>query len=402
MIYFDNASTTKPSQVAIDAVNDVLINHWGNPSSIHDMGTDAASILEWSRKVIADSIGAEPEEIIFTSGASESNNLAMNGIVIYKPTYYISSIEHPSIAEDFYDDEANDVISCYKDGTIKIGINSSIDGDDLVYISDIDNEECNMELRKPSLSIGFANNEIGTIQDVKDISNIIHSYANEYGNGAFLHVDATQAYGHLPINVKELGIDMMSVSGHKLNAPKGIGFLYVKKGIKLIPQIVGGHQEHGLRAGTENVAFAYALAKVVEQEYSPKQIECNRIYVEELTKYLYDKILDRCSNLCKITLNGVQDLTSGKRLAGNLSLTFEGVSNESLVLLLNMKGFAISSGSACSSGDLKPSRILKAIGLSDEEANSTVRISLCKDNNFEEADAFVDALEDILKTLLGK
>lgn len=381
MIYFDNASTTKPSQVAIDAVNDVLMNHWGNPSSIHDVGIDAASILEWSRKVIADSIGAEPEEIIFTSGASESNNLAIKGYqngCDYPVDIYSTFIEHPSIyknvekyllPEDLLVGYIGDIIWCPEDKWF---------GGKLL------------------VSIGMANNEIGTIQDIE-----LLSYKTHNAKG-ILHVDATQAYGHIPINVKELGIDMMSVSGHKLNAPKGIGFLYVRKGIKLDPQIVGGHQEHELRAGTENVTFAYALAKVIEKEYSNKQIEYNRIYVEELTKYLYDKILERCSKLCKITLNGVQDLTGGKRLAGNLSLTFEGVSNESLVLLLNMRGIAISSGSACSSGDLKPSRVLKAIGLSDEEANSTIRISLSKDNNFEEADIFVDTLEEILKVLLNK
>ena len=385
MIYFDNAATTKPSQVAIDAVNEVLLNHWGNPSSIHDLGTDASSVLEWSRKVIADSINAEPEEIIFTSGASEANNLAIKGYVEMNdvPNIVTTVIEHPSVFNTINSnsDKYTYINYCSIDLFGKI-------------LFDVDDRE----VKYNSLfSFAMANSEIGTVQDIYKLSCIIH---DEFFS--ILHVDATQAYGHIPIDVKELGIDMMSVSGHKLNAPKGIGFLYVKKGIEIAPQIDGGHQENNKRAGTENVAFAYALAKVVEQEYNLKQIEYNRIYVEELTKYLYDKILERCFNICYVTLNGVQDITGGKRLAGNLSLTFEGVSNESLVLLLNMKGFAISSGSACSSGDLKPSRVLKAIGLTDEEANSTVRISLSKDNNFEEADAFVDALEDVLKMLLNK
>lgn len=384
MIYFDNAATTKPSQTAIDAINDVLINHWGNPSSIHDLGTDASSILEWSRKVIADSINADPEEIIFTSGASEANNLAIKGYIQSSECNYITStiLEHPSVY--------NTITNIHNlNETLNNDIESGFFKTWFIYEDD-------GYFNNMLTVVHLANNEIGTIQDIKDISDFI----KEESAGVLL-VDATQAYGHIPIDVKELGIDMMSVSGHKLNAPKGIGFLYVKKGIELVPQIEGGHQEHGLRAGTENVAFAYALAKVVEQ-LTPNRIEEDMEYVRGLTKYMWDKIQENCSSTCKVTLNGVQDVMSDRRLPGNLNITFDGVSNESLVLLLNMKGFAISSGSACSSGDLKPSRVLKAIGLTDEEANSTVRISLSKDNTYDEVDQFIVALVGVLNMVVIK
>ena len=230
----------------------------------------------------------------------------------------------------------------------------------------------------------LANNEVGTINDIKKLSQIIHHHTG------ILHVDATAAIGQIPVDVKELGCDLLTFSGHKLNCPKGVGVLYKRKGITLSPIIYGGHQERELRAGTENLPYIYTLGNQVERMSKEKFPNA------ELRDYLYKKICEKCKELkIKVQLNG--DLID--RLPNNLSLTFKGVNAEALITLLDMNEVYVSAGSACSSGNPEPSRVLKAIGLSDEDAFSTVRISLSADTTVKECDEFVRILGECLESL---
>ena len=233
----------------------------------------------------------------------------------------------------------------------------------------------------------MANNEIGTINNIKEISKIVHRY------GGILHVDAVQAYMHTKIDVKELGIDMMSTSFHKINGLKGIGFLYVKDGIELSPLIHGGKQFDYRRSGTENVPAIYAFGKQVVKKMF--ELENDIVTTTASREYIYNKICAECKGVCEVYLNGHKE----NRLPGNLSLTFDGIDADRLIALLEIDGFVVSAGSACCSGEKTPSRVLKAIGLSDEEAFNTIRISIDKNITKKEIDSFVDALVRCIKSL---
>lgn len=379
MIYFDNAATTKPTKEVISDVMWCLENVWGNPSSIHTPGIEAKRILEQSREKVAKFINAESDEIIFTSSGSESNNLAIKGFLDANNLYdciITTKIEHPSVY--------NTCMHLGENAWYRVDF-APIDDTGKVNVTRF--KQLISELSYSHycfVSIMLANNEVGTINDIKKLSKIVH-----YHTG-ILHVDATQAVGQIPVNVKELDCDLLTFSGHKLNCPKGVGVLYKKKGIKLSPIIHGGHQEWNLHAGTESLAYIYALGNQVER-LSQKSFP-NR----ELRDYLYKKICEKCKELnVEVQLNG--DLID--RLPNNLSLTFKGVNAEALITLLDMRGVCVSAGSACSSGQKEPSRTLKAIGLSDEDAFSTVRISLGSDTTIEECDEFVRILGECLESL---
>lgn len=373
MIYFDNAATTKPSKEVIADVTWCLENIWGNPSSIHSEGVKARQILEKSREKVAKFISAEPEEIIFTSSGSESNNLAIKGFLDanYRFGCIISTkTEHPSVYN-----------TCMYLGREHRLEYIPVDSDGKV---DIDKFRRSISVLSDTyfcfVSIMLANNEIGTIQPIKEIAKIIHRHQG------VLHVDATQAVGQIPVDVKELDCDLLTFSGHKLGCPKGIGVLYKKKTINLSPIIHGGHQENGYVAGTENIPYIYALGNQVER--------IGKVAINyETCDYLMCKIIKNLQEY-KPLLRG-----SFNRLPNNLSLTFEGINAEALITLLDMHGICVSVGSACSSGEKTPSRVLKAIGLSDEEAFSTVRISIGADTTTEECDEFVRILGECLKSL---
>lgn len=377
MIYFDHAATTKPSKEVIADVTWCLEKVWGNPSSIHTSGIEAKRLLEESREKVATYIGAEPEEIIFTSSGSESNNLAIKGFMEVNSLYdciISTEIEHPSVYNTCQ--YLNEV---YRLEYTPINNNGKVDVDKFRRLISLlsDNYFC-------FVSIMLANNEVGTINDIKEIAKIVHRY-----NGR-LHVDATQAVGQIPVNVKDLDCDLLTFSGHKLNCPKGVGVLYKKKGIKLSPIIHGGHQEDGLIAGTENLPYIYALGNQVERlskkEYSDGSVR----------NYLFDNICELCNGLnIELKPNG----SFIDRLPNLLSLSFEGINAETLITLLDMKDIYVSAGSACSSGQPEPSRVLKAIGLTDEEAFSTVRISIGEDTTTEECDEFVRILGECLREL---
>lgn len=378
-MYFDNNATTKPSKEVIADVTWCLENVWGNPSSIHSEGVKARQILEQSREKVAKYIGADSDEIIFCSSGSEANNLAIKGFLSANNMYdciITTQIEHPSVYNTCLHLFENEF---YRIGFAPVGRTGKVNVNKFKQLM--------LELSYYHycfVSIMLANNEVGSISDIKKIADIVHHH-----NG-ILHVDATQAIGQLPVDVKELGCDLLTFSSHKVGCHRGTGVLYKKKGINLSPIIHGGHQENGLVAGTENLANIYALGNQLER-LSKKEYpsSMNRVY-------LYNKICEKCNQLnIEVQLNG--DLID--RLPNNLSLTFKGVNAEALITLLDMREVYVSAGSACSSGEKTPSRILKAIGLTDEEAFSTVRISLSSDTTAEDCDRFVEILGECLESL---
>lgn len=376
MIYLDNAATTKPTKEVIADVTWCLENVWGNPSSLHSPGIEAKRLLEESRKKVAKFVNAKPEEIIFTASGSESNNLAIKGFLDANNLYdciITTKVEHPSVY--------NTCMHLGKDAWYRVEF-TPIDSTGKVNVARF--KQLISELsyfHYCFVTIMLANNEVGTINDIKKIVQIAHHY------NSIVHVDATQAVGQIPVDVKELGCDLLTFSGHKLHTPKGVGVLYKKNDIVLSPIIHGGHQEGSLRAGTENLPYIYALGNQLER--------IGKVEIDDsISCYLLYKIQKELKEY-NIQLNG--DLID--RLPNNLSLTFEGINAETLITLLDMKGVCVSAGSACSSGIPEPSRVLKSIGLSDEEVFSTVRISTSKDTTKEECDEFVRILGECLRDL---
>lgn len=377
MIYFDTAATSRVSDAVIEDITWCLQNVQGNPSSLHSEGHKAKMILEKSRKKVADYIGAEADEIVFTASGSEANNLAIQGFLKANDLYdciITTEIEHPSVYN---------ICRKYED-TYKVAY-IPLDNTGRVELNRFHQLITELSCRKFCfISVMMANNEIGTIQPIQEIVRESHRLEG------IVHVDATQAVGNVPVNVKELGVDLLTFSAHKLSLPRGVGVLYKRKGIKIEPIVYGGHQENNLHAGTENVAMIYALGNQL------KRIKDKKFPNTEILNYLTCKIDDVCTELSiKLKMNG----SILYRLPNILSLTFDGISAESLITLLDIDGVCVSAGSACSSGIKEPSRILQAIGLSDEAANSTVRISIGHDTTITECDKFVKLLKKNLMTL---
>lgn len=363
MIYLDNAATTKPKPEAIEIINRCLIEDWGNPSSIYSFGTKAKDIINKSRKIVADFIGAKPSEIIFTSGSCEANSLAICGHLNYpNPCFITTSIEHKSIMDiaEYYFNRTN---------IIDVDRNGFVDIDRLKEILAV--------FPKTMLvSIQYANNEIGTIQNIEEISKIVHKY-----NG-LLHTDATQIIPDRKIDVK--GIDLLSFSGQKLGTPKGIGVLYVKNGIKLKP-IIYGSQENGIRGGTENVPYIAALGKVIENFQYP---------TGEIRDYFVNRVLNEIKD-CYLVGCEIGD----NRLKNNASICFKGVESESVSTLLDQKDIFVSSGSACNSSLIKPSHVLEAIRIPKSDINSVIRFTFNNDNTKAEVDIVVNELVRIINML---
>jgi len=377
MIYFDHAATSRVSDKVIEDITWCLQNVQGNPSSLHSEGHKAKMILEKSRKKVADYIGAEADEIIFTASGSEANNLAIQGFLKANDLYdciITTEIEHPSVYN-----------TCRKyEDTYKVAY-IPLDNTGRVELNRFHQLITELSCRKFCfISVMMANNEIGTIQPIQEIVRESHRLEG------IVHVDATQAVGNVPVNVKELGVDLLTFSAHKLGLPRGVGVLYKRKGIKLEPIVYGGHQEQGLVAGTENVAMIYALGNQL------KRMKDKKFPNTETLNYLTCRIDDVCTELdIKLKMNG----SILYRLPNILSFSFDGISAESLITLLDIEGACVSAGSACSSGIKEPNRVLKAIGLSDEAANSTVRISIGYDTTNEECDEFARLLRKNLITL---
>lgn len=375
MIYADNAATTKMSKASIEAMNFVINEVWGNPSSLYTHGQKAKELLEKSREEIAGLIGCEPREIVFTSGGSESDNQAIlsaaeigrkNG----KMHIVSSAFEHHAVLHTLekLKKEGFEItlLDVHNDGLVNPCELESAIKDDTCLVSII-----------------FANNEIGTIQPIKEIGEICQK------KNVIFHTDAVQAVGHIPINVKELKVDMLSASAHKFKGPKGVGFLYVKKGIKLKNLIEGGAQERGKRGGTENLPGIVAMATALKEAVAG--IADNTPHITALR----NKIIEGLNDIPHSILNG--DIEN--RLPGNINFCFEGIEGEALLLLLDDKGISASSGSACTSGSLDPSHVLLAIGRVHDIAHGSLRLSIDESITEEDADYIIKSVKEVVEYL---
>lgn len=373
--YFDNAATTRVKDEVLNEMLPYLKDKFGNPSSMYTIGREAKRAMEEAREKVAKLIGSKTNEIYFTGSGSESDNTAIKGIAyenIRRGKHIITSkIEHPAVLHTCQFLEKQGFSVTY----LNVDKNGFISIDEL--IKSIRNDTI-------LISIMFANNEIGTIQPIQEIAKIAKMY-----NITF-HTDAVQACGNVPINVQKMGIDMLSLSGHKLYAPKGIGALYVKNGIKFERFVDGGHQEKNKRAGTENVSGIVGLGKACE--IANKNLENHMKYLEELRNYYISKVEN---NIPLAKLNGAKQ----KRLPGNANFSFEYIDGQSLLLNLDAKGICASSGSACSTGSSKPSHVLTAIGLSENLANGALRTTFGEENTKEDVDYLVDNLINIVEKL---
>ena len=385
MIYLDRAATSKTKPEVIDAMMPYLVgDKWFNPSSLYSPATKVKRDIENARNIVADYIGAEPSEIYFTSGGSESNCWAIQGFVNgwfdsrCTPVVLTSYIEHKSIMSCA---EGNEIAKVH---FIGVDSNGFVDLDELekwllYYIS---NDELYNHY-KILVSIQFANNEIGTIQPIREVSDMAHHY------GAWLHVDAVQAVGQININVNKLGIDMMSASGHKIGTPKGVGFLYKKHDVEITPLIFGS-QERGLRGGTENVPYIIGMGKAIELLNKDLM---SKSYVSNHRDYLI-KLLEKIG--CKLI--GDRE----HRLPNNINVMLpEGCGAEEMMLMLDMSDIMCSTGSACNSRMVESSHVLKAIGLTDEEAMRCIRLTLPDSITMDDIDYVVEEIEKCIKLLGG-
>lgn len=375
MIYLDNAGTTKMSEHVLKEMMPYLTEEFGNASSLHTMGQKAKEALEQARADIAGAINAIPREIYFTSGGSESDNQAIMSAAIIgarknKKHIVSTKFEHHAVLHTLKKLEKQGYsvtyLNVYENGIIHI--------DDLEKA--ITDDTC-------LVTIMFANNEIGTIQPVKEIGEICHK------KGVIFHTDAVQAVGHVPVDVKEMNIDMLSMSSHKFHGPKGVGALYAKSTILLSSLIEGGAQEKGKRAGTENVAGAVGMATALK--YTVEDMD--KVSAKE-TK-LRDKLISELSKIPHSALNGDKE----HRLPNNFNMCFEGIEGESLLLLLDDVGICASSGSACTSGSLDPSHVLLAIGRPHEVAHGSLRLTLSKDTTEKDIDFVIKKVPEIVDYL---
>ena len=374
-IYLDNAATTKTAPEVFKAMQPFFEEEYGNAASIYTFAGHAKKAVEASRRTIAEFLGAKNDEIYFTGGGSESDNWAIKGVAFAmknKGNHLITSkIEHHAVLNAFEFLEKQGFEVTYLD----------VDENGLV---DLDQLRAAIRPTTTLISIMFANNEIGTIEPIGEIGKI----AKE--NGIIFHTDAVQAFAHVPIDVNALNIDLLSASGHKFNGPKGIGFLYIRNGIKIAPLIHGGSQEKGRRGGTQNTPGIVGMGKAVE--IAAEHLEKRRAYETELRDYMIDRVL---AEIPYTKLNGHRT----DRLSNNANFSFRFIEGESLLIMLDQKGICGSSGSACTSGSLDPSHVLLAIGLPHEIAHGSLRLTVSDENTMEEIDYTVEALKKIVERL---
>ena len=369
-VYADNAATTPVTPAVLEAMTPWLMENYGNPSSIYSIGRAARTAVEKARRQVAAALNAEPGEIYFTSCGTEADNWALKGSMRRwaakgKKHLITAAFEHHAILHSAKALEKEGFEVTYLPVTPE-GL--------------VDPAELEKAIREDTalVSIMLANNEIGTVQPIAELAAIAHAH------GAWFHTDAVQAVGHIPVDVKALGVDMLSLSGHKFHAPKGVGALYVKKGI--LPNIFmdGGAQEKGRRAGTENLASIVGLGEAASLEENMARITAMR-----------DRLIDSLLQLPRTRLNGSRE----HRLPGNLNISFEGIEGESLLLRLDMAGICASSGSACTSGSLDPSHVLMAIGLKHEVAHGSLRLSLSELTTEEDIDYIIAQVPPIVEGL---
>ncbi len=374
-IYADNAATTKMSDTAISVMLDYMQNHYGNPSSLYMIGQEAKEKLEQARCDTAEIINAEPREILFTSGGSEADNQAILSAAAIgrkqgKKHIVSTAFEHHAVLHTLKKLESDGfevtLLPVHERGIV-----------------DIDELEAAIRDDTCLVTVMFVNNEIGTIQPISDIGEICHRH------GVIFHTDAVQAVGHLPIDVKAMNIDMLSASAHKFHGPKGVGFLYARKGIRLTNLIEGGAQERGKRAGTENLPGIASMVAALKESVDNMQS------VSERLTAVRDYLIKGLSEIPHCALNG----DAVFRMCNNVNFSFEGIEGESLLILLDRKGISASSGSACTSGSLDPSHVLLAIGRVHEVAHGSLRLSLSDDADIEQADYIIASVKEVVEYL---
>ncbi len=389
-VYLDNSATTSVDPQVMAAMMPYLTEKFGNASSIHHFGQETRSAVDKARHQVAALLNCRPNEVVFTSGGTESNNLAIRGKVqdagfsllerdgssIQNAHIIASSIEHPAVKEVCLDLEKRGCevtfVPCYENGVIRL--------DDVLG---------SLRVNTVLISIMAANNEIGTLQPIADIGNLVRELRKK-GRKIWFHTDAVQAVGKMPIDVEEIGCDLLSISGHKIHAPKGIGALYVRRGTRLQTQNIGGKQERGVRAGTEPVHQIVALGAAAE--IAASGIEESEGRLRELRDALEDKIFDSFPNA---ELNG----DKVQRLPNISNISFPGVEGEGLLINLDMQGIAVSTGSACSSGSLEPSPVIRAMGHDDSQARSAIRFSFGKYNTAEDVERVAAVLPSAVDML---
>ena len=374
-VYADNAATTAVSKTAVDAMMPYLTTLYGNPSSLYGFAQEAKEALEAARKTVADIIGAEPREIYFTSGGSEADNqaivsMAKFGAIKGKKHLISTKFEHHAVLHTLKQLEKQGfevtLLDVHEDGVVRL--------------EDVENA-----IREDTalVTIMFANNEIGTVQPIKEIGELCRAKKIPF------HTDAVQAAGHMPLNVVDMNIDLLSMSGHKFHAPKGVGVLYAKRGLPLFNIIEGGAQERGKRAGTENIPGIVALAAALKE--SVDNMEANTAKIIPMR----DKLFAELSKIPHSKINGSLE----HHVPGTVNMCFEGIEGESLLLLLDAKGVCASSGSACTSGSLDPSHVLLSIGLPHEVAHGSLRLSIGEYNTMEEIDHIIKVVPEVVSYL---
>lgn len=370
MIYMDNAATTRITDSVFQAMLPYLKENYGNPSAIYSLGQRSRAAIENSRIKIAEILGVKASEIYFTSSGSESDNWTLKGSLLPNQENHIisSKIEHPAILNSLKKIE-------------KWGGETSLISVDNEGFVDLDEIESSIKDSTRLISIMFANNEIGTIEPLAEIAKIAKK------KNILFHTDAVQAMGNIKFKIEDIGVDMLSLSGHKLGAPKGVGLLYVKEGIELDSFLDGGEQERGQRASTENLASIVGLARALEDAYN--NIEERTSITRELRDYTIEKLL----NIDGVILNGPKE----KRLPGNINITLKNTKPQTMVQYLDMFDICVSSGSACAAGSINPSHVLRAIGRSEEDSLSMLRLSLNHENTKEECDYVVEKINQGMK-----
>ncbi len=374
-IYADNAATTKISPEALQVMTTCAAEIYGNPSSLHTAGQKAAEVLQKAREEIAECLGADFREIYFTSGGTEADNQAILSAARFgerkgKKHIISSSIEHHAVLHTLHRLEKEG----FEITLLDVGPEGIVDPKDL---------EKAIREDTALVTIMYANNEIGTWQPVEELAQICHRH------GVLFHTDAVQAVGHVPIHVHEQQIDMLSLSAHKFHGPRGAGVLYVKKGAPIFNLMEGGAQERNRRPGTENLPAIVGMSKALKAKLASMEEE------EKKVKKLRDRLIEGLEQIPHARLNGDKE----KRLPGNVNFCFEGIEGESLLLLLDSKGIAASSGSACTSGSLDPSHVLLALGLPHEVAHGSLRLTLCGENTEEEIEYMIKTIPEVVNYL---
>lgn len=379
-IYLDNSATTPVDREVLDAMLPYLTEKFGNASSIHFYGQEARAAVDKARHQVAGVINSRPNEIVFTSGGTESNNLAIRGLVQANDKYgnhiITSVIEHPAVKNVCEDLEKRGYevtyLPVYEDGIVKI-------------------EDVRNALRPETIlvSIMTANNEIGTIQPVEEIGKLVRE-EREKGKKIWFHIDAVQAVGKIPVDVEASGCDLLSISAHKLYAPKGVGALYVRRGVRLQQQNIGGHQERERRGGTESVPHIVAFGKACE--LAQKDLEKSSHHLKMLRDKFEDGVSERISD---IVFNGNRE----NRIPSISNISFRYIEGEGLLINLDLQGIAVSTGSACSSGSLEPSPVIRALGRNDELARGAIRFSFGKGNSMEDVEYLLDILPKAVENL---